>query len=87
MDIVHDDLKKEFYVIVEGVRAYAQYEVTGGIFDVLSTQVPKEIGGRGIAGALMKACYDYARDKNLACAGTCSYAAAYLKRHPEYGAK
>ena len=87
MDIVHDDLKKEFYVIVEGVRAYAQYEVTDGTFDVLSTQVPEEIGGRGIAGALMKACYDYARDKNLSCSGTCSYAAAYLKRHPEYGAE
>ena len=52
--------------------------------DIRHTIVPEEIGGRGIASALVKAAYDYARCKCLKPVATCAYAVVWLQRHPEY---
>ena len=48
------------------------------------TIVPSEIGGRGIASALVKAAYDFALENALKPIATCSYAVVWLQRHPEY---
>ena len=45
---------------------------------------PPALEGRGIASALTEAAYDYAKANHLKPEGTCSYAAVWLKRHPEY---
>lgn len=84
MDIIHDQAKQTFYVIVDGFEAHVNYTLTDGALDIRHTRVPKEIGGKGIAGALVKAAYDYARDNGLTPMATCSYAVAWLQRHPEY---
>ena len=66
MEIVHDEAKKQFKVEVDGYTAHVAYQLTedGGL-DIRHTIVPEEIGGRGIASALVKAAYDYARCKCL----------------------
>ena len=85
MDIAHDPLQKRFSVTVDGVEAYALYADDCGVFDILTTQVPAKISGRGIAGALMGAAFGYARERGLSfdTAQSCSYAARYLEKHPE----
>ena len=94
MEIVHDEAKKQFKVEVDGYTAHVAYQLTedGGLdirqedggLDIRHTIVPEEIGGRGIASALVKAAYDYARCKCLKPVATCSYAVIWLQRHPEY---
>lgn len=84
MDILHDEAQARFYVEVDGYTGYADYVLKDGGLDIRHTIVPKEIGGRGIAGKLMKAAYDYARDNGLKPLATCSYAVKWLERHPEY---
>ena len=76
MEIVHDEAKKQFKVEVDGYTAHVAY--------IRHTIVPEEIGGRGIASALVKAAYDYARCKCLKPIATCAYAVVWLQRHPEY---
>lgn len=84
MDIVHDMSKSLFETTVDGVRAYVSYAITDGCFDIEHTIVPPEIGGRGIAAALVQAAYDYALSQNLTLRASCEYAAVWLKRHPSY---
>ncbi|MCD7815613.1 MAG: N-acetyltransferase [Bacteroides sp.] len=84
MDIQHDEIKKRFRVEVDGYTAHVAYEIHDGGLDIRHTIVPEEIGGRGIASILVKAAYDYARCHQLKPVATCSYAAIWLKRHPEY---
>ena len=62
-------------------------DVADGALDVRHTIVPGEIGGRGIASALVKAAYDYALANELVPVATCSYAVKWLERHPEYNGK
>ena len=48
------------------------------------TLVPPEIGGRGIAAALVDALVADARSEGFTIVPACSYVAAQFKRHPEW---
>jgi predicted GNAT family acetyltransferase len=52
---------------------------------ITHTIVPPEIGGRGIAGALVQAAVEHARAQGLKVAPHCSYADAWMRKHPQYG--
>ncbi len=84
MTVRHEGKSKKFLTEVDGIEAYASYELHYGGLDIRHTRVPRAIGGRGIAAALVKAAYDYALAQNLTPMATCSYAALWLRRHPEY---
>lgn len=84
MDIFHDKEKKRFILTEDGFTAYVAYETDHKSLDIRHTIVPKEIGGRGIASNLVKFAYDYALENKMVPVATCSYAAMWLKRHPEY---
>lgn len=54
MNIEHFPEKKVFQTVVDGETARLMYHVADGALDVRHTIVPGEIGGRGIASALVK---------------------------------
>ena len=81
MEIKHEIEEHRFYTEVEGYTGYVEYWIHDGGLDILHTIVPDEIGGRGIAAALVAAAYDYAREKGLQPLATCSYAVAWLEMH------
>ncbi len=84
MEIFHDMTRRRFIVNKDGCLAYTAYTVHDGALDIRHTVVPEVIKGNGIAGALVKAAYDYALEQGLKPLATCSYAVVWLKRHPEY---
>ena len=84
MNIQHLENRHRFYVEVDGHTAHVDYSIEPGILDIRHTVVPEEIGGRGIASALVRATYDYARSVGLKPVATCSYAVKWLEKHPEY---
>jgi predicted GNAT family acetyltransferase len=47
--------------------------------------VPPALEGRGIGSALVRAGLSYAREQGYHIVPLCSFVAAYLRRHPEYG--
>ncbi|WP_321436283.1 GNAT family N-acetyltransferase [uncultured Bacteroides sp.] len=87
MKIEHDKENGIFQMMVDGVTAYVSYRLVDGGLDIRHTIVPEELGGRGIASALVKAAYDYALENGYKPVATCSYAVVWLKRHPEYHGK
>ena len=84
LKITHDIEGCRFQTEILGFTAYVSYIKDNGVLDIRHTIVPKEIGGKGIAAALVKAAYDYAQSEGLRPEATCSYAAIWLERHPEY---
>jgi len=54
--------------------------------DAEHTLVPPELGGRGVAGELVKALIADAEAEAFKIIPTCSYVAAQFKRHPEWAA-
>ncbi|MDR0891673.1 MAG: N-acetyltransferase [Mediterranea sp.] len=86
-NIVHQPEQHLFRTEVDGRTGFVEYRLINGYLDITHTIVPRPIEGRGIAADLVKAAFDYARANGLKPKGTCSYAAIWLERHPEYEEK
>lgn len=82
--VEHIVSENKFVVRLGDDVALVEYRISNNVFDVISTLVPSKYEGQGIAGALVKAAYTYAKESKYQLKGSCSYAAIWLKRHPEY---
>ncbi|MDH4290325.1 MAG: N-acetyltransferase [Aquincola sp.] len=83
MDIVHDTTASRFEATVDGQLCVAQYRIYGRVMMLTHTGVPRALRGHGIAAALVRAALDHARERGLKVRPDCSYAEAYMQRHPE----
>lgn len=83
-DVHHDSDARRLHTRVEGHEAELRYSLRDGRMVIDHTGVPDVIGGRGIAGLLVKAALDLARARGWRVVPACSYSAAYVQRHPEY---
>ncbi|MEE4297156.1 MAG: GNAT family N-acetyltransferase [Wenzhouxiangella sp.] len=82
--ITHQTVSKRFEMRVDGHLCTLDYsERQNGVsFD--SVQVPKAVGGRGLAGKLTRHALDWARSQGLSVQPTCPYVARWIDRHPDY---
>ena len=83
-EILHEVPEQRFVTQAEGHAARLDYLEDEGRLTITHTIVPPEIGGRGIAGELVRAALAYARDAGLKVDPQCSYADAWMRRHPEF---
>jgi uncharacterized protein len=86
--IQHDRRAQRFETRVEDARCELDYTLTPGagpdIMTITHTGVPAEVGGRGIAAALVEAALNAAREEGWKVVPACSYAAVWMQRHPAY---
>lgn len=82
--IEHHEARQRFECTEEGVLCVLDYQLSGTVMTITHTGVPQAVGGRGIAADLTRHALDTARSRGWKLRPVCSYAAAYIKRHPEY---
>jgi predicted GNAT family acetyltransferase len=85
LQVRHDSARHEFSVEVEGHVGALDYDLRGNTMTITHTLVPEAIGGRGVAAELTRFALETARANGWKVVPLCSYAVAYLRRHPEYG--
>jgi predicted GNAT family acetyltransferase len=81
--VVDNPAKHRFEVTIGDHRAVAEYRLSDGAIMFTHTEVPKELEGQGLGGALIRAGLAAARERGLKVQPVCSFFAAYIKRHPE----
>jgi predicted GNAT family acetyltransferase len=82
---VRDNTQRHrFELDADGHVAFSNYRREGGTLTVLHTEVPKELGGKGIGSALARGLLDIARAEKLKVAPLCPFVANYIAKHPEY---
>lgn len=84
VEIVHDRTAHRFSVEVEGLQCELVYRVAGSVMTITHTGVPEQLAGRGIAAKLMGAAMGAARAADWKVVPACSYARAFMLRHPEF---
>lgn len=84
VEIRRNDAANRFETTVEGALCVLDYRLDGNVLAINHVGVPDAVGGRGIAGQLVKAAFDAARDQAWRVIPNCPYAAAWLDRNPEY---
>jgi len=80
-NVTHLPDRRMFTITADGGTAYVEYTVTGGVFDIVRTFVPKELRGRRLAETLVESAYSYAEDKGYRLCGSCTYASYWLLRN------
>lgn len=83
-DIQHHRTSHQFEITVDGQRCELDYTLNDGVMTITHTGVPAAVGGRGIAGALVRAAFDTARSEGWKVVPACSYARVWSERHPEF---
>ncbi len=81
--IEHEAHAHRFATVVDSRRAVLEYVLADNVMTITHTEVPPAIGGRGIAAELMRAALNVAHAAGWAVNPACSYAAAYMRRHPD----
>ncbi len=80
---VHKPSYNRFEITEGGHTAWVEYDVHDGVVDILHTIVPAHLENRGIGSALVRAAYDWGASEGLCARGSCSFAHAWLRRHPD----
>jgi len=81
--VSHDAATGQFTADVEGSHAHLDYTLIDNVMTITHTRVPPAIGGRGVAAELMRTALATARGAGWSVKPACSYAAAYMVRHPQ----
>jgi predicted GNAT family acetyltransferase len=82
---VTDNVERHRYELTErGLTAFADYHLGDGVIVIPHVEAPVALQGAGTAGRLMEGLVEHVRARHLKIVPTCSYAAAWLRRHPEH---
>ena len=85
MTIRDNTALRRYEMDVEGMTATLYYRLEPGVITLAHTEVPPEIGGRGIGTQLVREVLDDVRRRGLKVVATCPFVSAFLGKHPEYG--
>jgi hypothetical protein len=80
----HNPQSSRFEAEVDGRLARCDYRMHDGVMQLVHTEVPPALEGRGIGAALVRAALEHAAAEGLRVRPRCSFVSAYLARHPEY---
>lgn len=84
LQVVQNLSENRFETSVDGYPSKLDYIQDGKNFVITHVGVHPELRGQGVAGKLVEVSLQYAKENSLRVIPMCSYAAAYMRRHPEY---
>ena len=83
-DIVNNKAQQRYELAVEGHIAATYYKVEGKIITFIHTEVPPELGGRGVASTLIRGALDQVRADGLKVIAQCPVVKAFIDKHADY---
>jgi uncharacterized protein len=83
-EIVNNKAQHRYELTVDGHLAATYYSVADGVITFIHTEVPPELGGKGIGPQLIKGALDQVRADGLKVIAQCPFVKAYIEKHPDY---
>lgn len=83
--VENNEAEEQFEANIGGHQGVLTYSVRDGKLYLQHTGVDDALEGQGVGSALVRAAAEHARREGLRVVPFCSFAQAWLKRHPEYG--
>jgi hypothetical protein len=82
--IVNNRTRHRFELAVDGHIAASYYELAGPVITFVHTEVPPELGGKGVGSKLIGGALDKLRSEGLKVIAQCPFVKAYIDKHPDY---
>ena len=83
-DIINNRAHQRFELEVDGHVAKSFYTLVDGVITFIHTEVPPELGGRGVGSTLVQGALDQVRAERLKVIAQCPFVKAWIGKHPEY---
>jgi uncharacterized protein len=84
IEIKDNPARRRIEAHVDGRISFIDYRLLDDQIIYYHTEVPIELGGRGVGGKMARFAFELARSRGLKVVPRCSFVAGYLRRHPEY---
>jgi uncharacterized protein len=81
--VVNNRTQHRYELAVDGHVAATCYELADGVITFVHTEVPSELGGKGIGSKLIKGALDQVRSDGLKVIAQCPFVKAYIDKHPD----
>jgi predicted GNAT family acetyltransferase len=75
--------RKRFELEVDGHVAFLTYRREDDGLELIHTEVPDELEGKGVGSRLVKEVLAFARENSLRVTPTCKFVRSYLERHSD----
>ncbi len=76
--------RNRFELDIEGAIAFVTYRKSPGAITLVHTEVPPELGGRGIGSRLGRATLDAVRAQGRELSVECDFIRSFMTKYPEY---
>jgi predicted GNAT family acetyltransferase len=83
-DLRDNEGRNRFELDVDGAIAFVTYRKSPGAITLVHTDVPPELGGRGIGSKLGRATLDVVRAQGRQLSVECDFIRSFMTKHPEY---
>lgn len=84
IEVTHNKDENRFEVVIGGFLSKLDYMQNGDSFVITHVGVHPEHRGQGVAGKITQAALEYAKASGYRVVPMCTYAAAYIRRNPQY---
>jgi predicted GNAT family acetyltransferase len=82
--VVNNTAKHRYELTVEGHLAATYYKLADGVITFVHTEVPPELGGKGVGSKLVKGALDQVRADGLKVIAECEFVKGWIGKHPDY---
>jgi predicted GNAT family acetyltransferase len=83
-DVVDNTAQQRVELVVDGHPAAAFYRRDGDVITFIHTEVPPELGGRGVGSKLVQGALNQVRSAAQKVIAECPFVKAWIGKHPEY---
>jgi predicted GNAT family acetyltransferase len=83
-DVINDKAHHRYELAVDGHIAATYYQIADGVITFVHTEVPPELGGRGIGSRLIQGALDQVRADGLKVIAQCPFVKGWIEKHRDY---
>ena len=83
-EIVNNKADHRYELAVEGHLAATYYSLADGVITFIHTEVPPELGGKGIGSKLIRGALDQVRAEGLKVVAQCPFVKAFIDKNAAY---
>ena len=83
-DVVNNKAHHRYELVVDGHLAATYYKLADDVITFIHTEVPPELGGKGVGSRLVKGALDQVRAEGLKVIAQCPFVKAWIDKHSDY---
>jgi predicted GNAT family acetyltransferase len=83
-DFRDNEARNRFELETSGAVAFVTYRISPGAITLEHTEVPPELGGKGIGSKIARATLDAVRAQRRKLTVECEFIQGFMKKNPEY---